>query len=127
MTREPYPQARLRPLRRLSWVVVSIGIVMVMFGIFFLVFSDQKAAVLAELLIPAILMTGLGSWSLSLLSENDARSRVAVPATASVTILVGVLLSGIGVGVLIGVVGVLLLMYALLPLRDPEPDAPKDG
>ena len=127
MTRVPYEPARVRPLRKLLWVVVSFGVVMVMFAVFFLAVDARPGEVLGTLLIPGILLTWLSGWSIGLLSRGEALARVTVPATGAVAILVGVLLSGIGVGLLIGVFGVLLLLYALLPIRDPEPDPPTDG
>jgi hypothetical protein len=50
-----------------------------------------------------------------------------VPATGAVTVLVGIMYSRIGPGVLITVAGLLLLFFALLPARESEPDPPSDG
>jgi hypothetical protein len=100
---------------------------MVLLGIVYLVAGANPAAVLFLLLIPALLMTGLAGWSISLLTEAQPRARVAVPATGAVTILVGVMYSRIGPGVLIAVAGILLLAFALLPARESEPEPPRDG
>lgn len=127
MTGEPYQQARVRPLRMLCWLVVSIGVVMVLLGGVYLVAGANPGAVLFLLLLPALLMTGLSAWSISLLTENRPRARVVVPAAAAATILVGIMYSRIGPGVLIAVVGILQLLYALLPARESEPQPPTDG
>ena len=127
MTREPYAQARVRPLRLLSWLVISIGVVMVLLGVVYLVAGIDPGAVLFLLLIPATLMTGLAGWSIALLGDNQALARIVVPASAAVTILVGVMYSRIGPGVLIAGAGILLLLYAVLPAREAEPDPPSDG
>jgi len=125
--REPYHQGRVRPLRTLCWVVVSIGVVMVLLGGVYLVAGANPGAVLFLLLIPALMMTGLAAWSIALLSENRPRARIVVPTGAAATILVGIMYSRVGPGVLIGVVGVLQLLFALLPARDPDPQPPGDG
>jgi hypothetical protein len=127
VTREPYQQARLRPMRLLSWLVVSIGVVMVLLGVVYLVAGANPGAVLFLLLIPALLMTGLAGWSIALLAENQPRARFVVPAAAAVTILVGIMYSRIGPGVLIAVAGMLLLFFAVLPARESEPEPPSDG
>jgi hypothetical protein len=124
---EPYQQVRVRPLRMLCWVVVSIGVVMVLLGVVYLVAGANPGAVLFLLLIPALLMTGLSAWSISLLSEDRARARIVVPAAGLVTILVGVMYSRVGPGILIAVAGILLLLFALLPARESEPQPPSDG
>jgi hypothetical protein len=124
---EPYQQARVRPLRMLSWLVVSVGVVMVLLGVVYLVGGANPGAVLFLLLVPALLMTGLAAWSISLLSENQARARVVVPAAGVVTILVGVMYSRVGPGILIAVAGILLLSFALLPARESEPGPPGAG
>jgi hypothetical protein len=117
----------VRPLRMLCWVVVSIGVVMVLLGGVYLVAGANPGAVLFLLLIPALLMTGLSAWSISLLTENRPRARLVVPTGAAATILVGIMYSRIGPGVLIAVVGILQLLYALLPARESEPQPPSDG
>ena len=127
MTREPYQQARVRPLRLLSWLVVSIGVVMVLLGVVYLVAGANPGAVLFLLLIPALLMTGLAGWSIALLTENQPRARLVVPAAGAATILVGVMYSRVGPGILIAVAGILLLSFALLPARESEPGPPGDG
>ena len=127
MTREPYPGVRVRPLQLLSWVVVSIGVVMVLLAVVYLLAGADPGAVLLLLLFPALLMTGLAAWSISLLTRNRRRARLTVPATGAVTVLVGIMYSRIGPGVLITVAGLLLLFFALLPARESEPDPPSDG
>ena len=127
MSGEPYQQARVRPLRMLCWLVVGIGVVMVLLGVVYLVAGANPGAVLFLLLVPALLMTGLSAWSISLLSEDRARARVVVPATGVVTILVGIMYSRVGPGILISVAGLLLLFFALLPARESEPGPPSDG
>ena len=127
MSREPYQQVRVRPLRMLCWVAVSIGVVMVLLGVVYLVAGANPGAVLFLLLIPALLMTGLSGWSISLLSEGQPRARLVVPTAAAATILVGIMYSRIGPGLLIAVVGILQLLYALLPARESEPQPPSDG
>ena len=127
MSGEPYQQARVRPLRMLSWLVVSVGVVMVLVGVAYLVAGANPGAVLFLLLIPALLMTGLAAWSIALLSEEQARARIVVPASGLVTILVGVMYSRVGPGILIAVAGILLLSFALLPARESEPGPPGDG
>jgi hypothetical protein len=127
VSREPYQQVRVRPLRMLCWVVVSIGVVMVLLGVVYLVAGANPGAVLFLLLVPALLMTGLSAWSISLLSEDQARARIVVPAAGVVTILVGVMYSRVGPGILIAVAGILLLLFALLPARESEPQPPSDG
>ena len=127
MIREPYHQGRVRPLRTLCWVVVSIGVVMVLVGVAYLVAGANPGAVLFLLLVPALLMTGLSAWSISLLSEDRARAKVVVPASGVVTILVGIMYSRVGPGILIAVAGLLLLFFALLPARESEPGPPSDG
>lgn len=127
MSGKPYQQARVRPLRMLSWLVVSFGVVMVLFGVVFLAAGANPGAVLFLLLVPALLMTGLAAWSIPLLSGKQARARIVVPATGVVTILVGILYSRVGPGILIAVAGLLLLFFALLPARESEPGPPSDG
>jgi uncharacterized membrane protein HdeD (DUF308 family) len=127
VTREPYQQVRVRPLQLLSWVVVSIGVVMVLLAVVYLLAGADPGAVLLLLLLPALLMTGLAAWSISLLTRNHRRARLTVPATGAVTVLVGIMYSRIGPGVLITVAGLLLLFFALLPARESEPDPPSDG
>jgi hypothetical protein len=127
VTSEPYQQVRVRPLRMLCWVVVSIGVVMVLLAVVYLVAGADPGAVLFLLLIPALLMTGLSAWSISLLSENRPRARIVVPAAGVVTILVGVMYSRVGPGILIAVAGILLLLFALLPARESEPQPPGEG
>jgi hypothetical protein len=127
VNREPYQQVRVRPLRMLCWLVVSIGVVMVLLGVVYLVAGANPGAVLFLLLIPGLLMTGLSAWSISLLSENRARARIVVPAAGVVTVLVGVMYSRVGPGILISVAGILLLLFALLPARESEPQPPSDG
>ena len=127
MTTEPYQQVRVRPLRLLCWLVVSIGVVMVLLGGVYLVAGANPGAVLFLLLLPALLMTGLSAWSISLLTENRPRARIVVPTAAAATILVGIMYSRVGPGLLIAVVGILQLLYALLPAREPEPPPPGDG
>jgi hypothetical protein len=127
VSREPYQQVRVRPLRMICWVVVSIGVVMVLLGVVYLVAGANPGAVLFLLLIPALLMTGLSAWSITLLSEDRARARIVVPAAGVVTILVGVMYSRVGPGILIAVAGILLLLFALLPARESEPQPPSDG
>jgi hypothetical protein len=127
VTREPYPGVRVRPLQLLSWVVVSIGVVMVLLAVVYLLAGADPGAVLLLLLLPALLMTGLAAWSISLLTRNHRRARLTVPATGAVTVLVGIMYSRIGPGVLITVAGLLLLFFALLPARESEPDPPSDG
>ena len=96
MTREPYPGVRVRPLQLLSWVVVSIGVVMVLLAVVYLLAGADPGAVLLLLLLPALLMTGLAAWSISLLTRNHRRARLTVPATGAVTVLVGIMYSRIG-------------------------------
>ena len=127
MSGEPYQQARVRPLRMLSWLVVSIGVVMVLLGGVYLVAGANPGAVLFLLLIPALMMTGLAAWSIAQLSENRPRARIVVPTGAAATILVGIMYSRVGPGILITVVGLLLLFFALLPARESEPGPPSDG
>ena len=96
-------------------------------GVVYLVAGANPGAVLFLLLVPALLMTGLSAWSISLLSEDRARARVVVPASGVVAILVGILYSRVGPGILIAVAGLLLLFFALLPARESEPGPPSDG
>ena len=134
MNRTPYEPARARQLRRLLKVVVGLGAVMVGYAAGLLILRDANAAVvLVVLVLPALLMLGLGGRSLSVLGSGAGAERVWVPATAAATILVGVLLSRTGPGLLVGVAGILLLLLAVLPARDSgpeehgEPDEPGDG
>ena len=131
MNRTPYEPARARQLRRLLKVVVGLGAVMVGYAAGLLILRDADAVVvLVVLVVPALLMLGLGGRALSVLGSGAGAERVWVTATAAATILVGVLLSRTGPGLLVGVAGILLLLFAVLPARDSghsEPDEPDAG
>ena len=128
MNRTPYEPARARQLRRLLKVVVGLGAVMIGYAAGLLILRDADAAVvLVVLVVPALLMLGIGGRALSVLGSGAGAERVWVSATAAATILVGVLLSRTGPGLLVGVAGILLLLLAVLPARDSGSDEPGDG
>ena len=128
MNRTPYEPARARQLRRMLKVVVGAGAVMIGYAAGLLILRDADAAVvLVILVVPALLMLGLGGRALAVLGSGAGAERVWVSATAAATILVGVLLSRTGPGLLVGVAGILLLLLSVLPARDSEPDEPADG
>ena len=128
MNRTPYEPARARQLRRLLKVVVGLGAVMIGYAAGLLILRDVDATVvLVVLVLPALLMLGLGGRSLAVLGSGAGAERVWVSATAAATILVGMLLSRTGPGLLVGVAGILLLLLAVLPARDSGSDEPGDG
>ncbi len=118
--REPYVPDRARQLLITLWVVVGLGALLAALGAWWLVAGAPVGLVVLLLLVPAVAMLTLAGWSRGLLRRGDGGARVAVPVTAAVTTLVGLLWSRSGPGVLIAVVGILLLLLALLPGRDDE-------
>ncbi len=128
MNRTPYEPARARQLRMMLKVVCGLGAVMIGYAAGLLILRDvDVAVVLVVLVLPALLMLGLGGRSLAVLGSGAGAERVWVSATAAAAILVGVLLSRTGPGVLVGVAGILLLLIAVLPVRDRGPDDADDG
>ena len=128
MNRAPYEPARARQLRMMLKVVCGLGAVMIGYAAGLLILRDTDVAVvLVVLVVPALLMLGLGGRSLAVLGSGAGAERVWVSATSAATILVGVLLSRTGPGLLVGVAGILLLLFAVLPVRDRGPDDADDG
>jgi len=114
----PYEPARVRQLRILLWVVVAAAAILAVVAAGYLVAGAAPGLVLLVLVVPSVLMLWLGATSLQLLGRGDPGARSWIVATAVVTVLVALLLSRTGPGGLIGLVGVLLMLVALLPARD---------
>jgi hypothetical protein len=105
MSRPPYEPARARQLRILLWVVVGVGALMALLSALFLLGGSDPLLVLLVVLLPAALMLALGTRCLRLLGSSDPRARSWVVCTAWVVVLVGLLLSRTGPGLLVAVVG----------------------
>ncbi|MCW2843613.1 MAG: hypothetical protein JWN22_1529 [Nocardioides sp.] len=119
MTARTYAPDRARQLRLLLWVVVAMATFLTLVAaVLLLVGGVDVAQVLFVLVVPALVLLGLGSWSMSLLADDRAGARAAIVGTAVVAILEGLLLSRVGPGLLVGVVGILLLLVAVLPGRE---------
>ena len=118
VTRAPYEPARARQLGIVLWVVVVAGLALVAYGVLGLVSGAAVGRVILVALLPALVLLVLASWSRGVLRESDPAARRAVTTTGVATVLVGVLYSQVGPGILIAVVGILLLLLALLPGRD---------
>ncbi|NYD42255.1 hypothetical protein [Nocardioides panaciterrulae] len=124
--REPYVPERARQLLMTLWVVVALGGWLLVWGVWLLFAGAAVGLVVMLVLLPAIAMLTLAGWSRGVLHEGDASARVAVPVTATVTTVAGLLLSSRVTGVLLLLVGILLLLLALLPGRDDD-HAPPAG
>ncbi len=122
-----YEPARARQLRILLWVVVGVAALMALAAVAFLLGGSDPGLVLLVVVLPAVVMLGLGAWTLRLLDRSDPRARWWVVGTASVVVLVGLLLSRTGPGMVVAVVGILLLLIAVLPGRDSGPGPTPDG
>jgi hypothetical protein len=115
---EPYEPARARQLGIVLWLVVAAGLVLVAYGVLGLVTGAAVGRVILVALLPALVLLTLASWSRGVLRDGDAGARRAITICGIATLLVGVLYSQVGPGILIAVVGILLLLLALLPGRD---------
>ena len=122
-----YEPARARQLRILLWVVVAAGALMALLAVGFLLGGSDPVLVLLVVVLPALVMLALAARCLKLLATSDTRARSWVVVTASVVVLVGLLLSRTGPGVLVAVVGILMLLIAVLPGRDTHLDPTSDG
>ncbi|WP_372727724.1 hypothetical protein [Nocardioides sp.] len=128
MIREPYEPDRARQLRILVMVVAAIAVALAGFGAFLVTDPGRvvdEGQVSVVLLLPGVLLGTLSAWSLVALARVSVVARVSVPATAAVAVLVGLMLSRTGPGMLIGLVGILLLLMSVLPGRDPADRAPR--
>ncbi len=117
-----YAPDRVRQLRLLLWVVVGAAGLLALAAV--LVVPVGSAALVLR---PAALLLALAVGSLALLARGTPAARPVIAATAVVAILVGLLLSRTGVGLLFALVGVPLLLIAVLPGRDEPPSQPGAG
>ena len=116
--REPYEPARARQLGMVLWLVVAAGLALVGYGVLGLVSGAAVGRVILVALVPALALLVLASWSRGVLRDGDPAARRATTITADATIVVGLLYSQVGPGILVAVVGILLLLLARLPGRD---------
>ncbi|GAA2143786.1 hypothetical protein GCM10009844_16590 [Nocardioides koreensis] len=116
-----YEPARARQLRILLRVVVGVAGLMTVFAVFFLLGGSDPGLVLMVVLLPAVLMLALAARTLKLLERSDPRARSWVVGTAWVVVLIGLLLSRTAPGIVVAAIGILLLLIAVLPGRDPGP------
>ena len=114
----PYEPARARQLRILLWVVIAAAAVLAVVAAGYLLAGAAPGLVLLVLVVPAVLMLVLGRTSLQLLGRGEPGAKSWIVATAVTTMLVALLLSRTGPGGLLGLLGVLLMLVALLPARD---------
>jgi ascorbate-specific PTS system EIIC-type component UlaA len=122
MTAGAYEPDRARQLRILLWVVVAMGTFLALVAaVLLLVGGVDVLQVLLVLVLPALVLLVLASWSMNLLEADRGGTRAAIVGTAVAAILEGLLLSRVGPGLLVGVVGILLLLVAVLPGREVEP------
>lgn len=128
-----YEPARARQLRILIWVVVGLAAMLIAWAVFLLIAGGVDPLLLLLLLVvPGLLMLGVGMRSQTLLAKGAPNARRWITTTGIITLLVGLQLSTTLPGMLVLVIGILTTLYALLPGRDSgagttpdEPDAPE--
>lgn len=117
MTDTLYPPDRARQLRILLWTAVAAAAVMTIVAAVLLLGGAPAVRVIVVLLVPALMILALGALTLRLLGNQDPRARIAAISTGVVAVLVGLLLSRTGSGLLVAVIGILVLLFAALPGR----------
>ena len=119
----PYDRARARQLRMMLYAVLASATVMVILAVALLIHTGDDAStgvVLLVVLVPALVLLGLSVRTLALLALADRRVKMWVTASGTAAILDGLLLTRVGVGWVLIVVGVLLVLVGALPGRDPD-------
>ena len=122
-----YGPSRARQLRLLLWVAIGAALVLAGAAVVLLAGGGDAPRVLLVLALPAVLLLGLGAAAQLLLSRGHRAARPLTAASGVVAILIGLLLSRTGVGLLAAVIGVPLLLVAVLPGRDEPPSQPGAG
>lgn len=123
----PYQPERATQLKVLLRVVLGIVGLMLGWGVLILVGHGSTSTALRVLVLPAVLMGVLAVGGLRAVAAGDPNARPWVAATGVVAVLVALLLSRTGVGLLVAVVGVPLLLIGVLPGRDDKPKPPAAG
>ncbi len=126
MTREPYEPARVRQLRILVKVVLGLAVVLLVWAGLIVLGNGAVDVAVRILVLPGVLLGAFAVVALRALAIDSAAAKVPLVATAIITIVEALLLSRTVVGLLAGVVGVALLLFAVLPGRG-EPAEPADG
>ena len=126
MTREPYEPARVRQLRILVKVVLGLAVVLLVWAGLIVLGNGAVDVAVRILVLPGVLLGAFAVVALRALAIDSAAAKVPLVATAIITIVEALLLSRTVVGLLAGVVGVALLLFAVLPGRG-EPAEPVDG
>ncbi len=121
-----YDPQRARQLRLLLWVALGAALLLGLVAAVLLAGGADAGRVLVVLAAPAVLLAVLAAGSQVLLTRGHPAARVLSAATGVVAILIGLVLSRTGAGLLAVVLGVPLLLIAVLPGRD-EPAQPHDG
>ncbi|GAB3763599.1 hypothetical protein FB382_001160 [Nocardioides ginsengisegetis] len=119
----PYDRGRARQLRMMLYAVLASATVMVILAVALLIHTGDDAStgvVLLVVLVPALVLLGLSVRTLALLALADRRVKMWVTASGTAAILDGLLLTRVGVGWVLIVVGVLLVLVGALPGRDPD-------
>ena len=124
MTRGAYEPDRARQLRILLRVVVLVVVLMLGWAGLILLGDGSASTALRVLVLPGVLLGVLAVAALRALAAAGGSARLWAPATGAVSLLVALLLSRTAAGLLIAVVGVPLLLIAVLPGRDEDPQRP---
>lgn len=120
----PYEPERAQQLRILLRVVVGIVVLLLGWAGLILVGHGSTATAVRVLVLPGVLLGVLAVGALRAVAAQSGSARAWVSAAGVVSLLVALLLSRTGVGLLVAVVGVPLLLIGVLPGRDERPRPP---
>ena len=121
---ESYGPERAGQLKILLRVVLGMVVLILGWGVLILVGHGSTSTAVRVLVLPGVLLGALAVGGLRAVAAGDPRARPWVVATGIVAVLVALLLSRTGVGLLVAVVGVPLLLIGALPGRDEQPKPP---